>query len=62
MTGIVQMLSLRLHAQCPECGEYRGNSVMQNSEGRIILLCDHHREEQTDGKARQTGQPDTSTA
>ena len=59
--SIVQMLSLRLHAQCPECGKYRSHSVMQSSTGRIHLLCDHHREEQTDGKARQEGQPDTGT-
>lgn len=53
--GTVHMLSLRLHAQCPECGEYRSHSIFKSSSGKVMLLCNHHREESDAEATRERG-------
>lgn len=45
MTGNIRTIPLRLHAQCPKCGEYRSNTIMTDGKDRIILVCECEHEE-----------------
>ena len=63
MTDNIRIIPLRLHAQCPECGEYRSNTVMTDGKDRIILVCEceHEVEDKELFDAQATHRRDTES-
>ena len=41
MPAFTRCLPLKLHAECPECGEFRPHIIMQKSEGHITFTCEN---------------------